>query len=67
MEDTCSPGKNTILHSFRAYSIVIPVAIIIVFLEALYIFSKTSVTLGSAKTIKGPFTIPKLPLSDKVL
>ena len=67
MEDTCSPGKNTILHSFRAYSIVIPVTIIILFLEALYIFSITSGSLGSAKTIKGPFTVPKLPSSDKLL
>lgn len=67
MQDTCSPGKNTILQSFRAYSIVIPIAMIVVFLELMYIFAKVSGTLGSATTIKGPFTVPKLPVSDKLV
>ena len=59
MEDTCSPGKDTKLYSFRVYSIVIPITLIIVFLEAVYIIAKIPGTLGSALTIKGPFTLPE--------
>lgn len=58
MEDTCSPEKNTKLYSFRAWSIVIPITLIVLFLEVIYILTKIT-TLGSALTIKGPFTIPK--------
>ena len=58
MEDTCSPEKNTKLYSFRAWSIVIPIAFIVLFLEVIFIFAKIT-TLGSALTIKGPLVIPK--------
>ena len=63
MADTCSPGNNTTLYTFRAYSIIIPVTLIVLFLEAIFIISKIPGTLGSALTIKGPFAIPKLPTS----
>ena len=61
MEDTCSPGKNTTLYSFRAWSIIIPLAMILVFLELVYIIATIPGNLGSALTIKGEFLLPKLP------
>ena len=63
MVDTCSPEGTTTLHSFRAYSIIIPVALIILFLEAMFILAKIPGTLGSALTIKGSFILPKAPES----
>jgi hypothetical protein len=63
MVDTCSPEATTTLYSFRAYSIIIPVALIVLFLEAMYILAKKPGTLGSALTSKGPFTLPKVPTS----
>jgi hypothetical protein len=65
MEDTCSPGKNKSLHTFRIYSIIIPVSIAIVFLESIFVLSSIPGTLGSALTIKG--SLPYLPESVKKL
>jgi hypothetical protein len=59
-EDTCSPGKNKVLHSFRAYSVVFPIMLILLFLEAIFILASIpSGELGSSLTIKG--SLPKLP------
>jgi len=63
MADTCSPESTTKLYSFRAYSIIIPIAVILLILEALIILARLPGTLGSALTIKGPFTLPKNPTS----
>jgi hypothetical protein len=58
-EDTCSPGKNKVLHSFRAYSVVFPLLFIFLFLETIFILASIpSGGLGSALSIKG--TLPKL-------
>jgi len=61
MEDTCSPGKNVKLYTFRAYSIVIPMIFVILFLEAIFILAKMpgSSSVGSALTIKGPLSLPQ--------
>jgi hypothetical protein len=65
MEDTCSPGKNKLLQTFRIYSIIIPVSIAIVFLEVIFVLSSIPGTLGSALTVKG--SLPSLPSSIKKL
>uniref|UniRef100_A0A6C0AN73 Uncharacterized protein n=1 Tax=viral metagenome TaxID=1070528 RepID=A0A6C0AN73_9ZZZZ len=60
MEDTCSPGKNKSLQSFRAYSVIFPMIIILVLLEAFCIFAYIpSGSLGDMSSIKG--SLPKLP------
>ena len=59
MEDTCSPGKNTKLYSFRVFSIIIPAELIIVFLEGLFIIGNIPASLGTALTAKGQFTLPE--------
>ena len=61
MEDTCSPDVNKKLQSFRAYTIIIPTALIILFLEGVFILATIPGSLGSALTIKG--TLPQLPAS----
>lgn len=59
IEDTCSPGKNKKLYTFRAYS-VFPVLLILLFFEAIYILASIpSGNLGSISSIKGQ--LPKLP------
>ena len=65
MEDTCSPEANMKLHSFRAYTIIIPTALIILFLEGIFILATIPGSLGSALTIKG--TLPQLPALPKKL
>lgn len=52
MEDTCSPGKNRQLQTYRIYSIVIPSALALLFVEAVYIISHIPGNLGSISTIK---------------
>jgi hypothetical protein len=53
MEDTCSPGKNKSLHTYRIYSIVIPAVILTLILEAVYVIGNIAGNLGSARDIKG--------------
>jgi len=65
MEDTCSPGKNKTLQSFRAYTVVIPIALILVFLEGVFILATIPGSLGSALTVKG--ALPSLPANSKIL
>jgi len=59
MEDTCSPGKNKSFHTYRIYSIVMPTALAILILEAVYVIANIPGNLGSALTIKG--SLPPLP------
>jgi hypothetical protein len=59
MEDTCSPGKNRSFHTYRIYSIVIPSALALVILEAVYVIANIPGNLGSATSIKG--SLPPLP------
>ena len=60
MEDSCSPGKNKSLQTYRIYSIVIPTTLAILILEAAYIIANIPGNLGSALTIKGP--LPSAPM-----
>jgi hypothetical protein len=58
-EDTCSPGKNTVLQSFRTYSIIFPFLILFLIFEAILIISSIpTASLGSALTVKG--SLPSL-------
>jgi len=59
MQDTCSPGKNKSLQTYRIYSIVVPRALALLILEAVYVIAMIPGNLGSSKTIKGP--LPPLP------
>jgi hypothetical protein len=59
MEDSCSPGKNKSLQTHRIYSIIMPSALAILILEAVYVIGNIPGNLGSALTIKGP--LPPLP------
>jgi hypothetical protein len=59
MEDTCSPGKNKTLQTYRIYSIVIPVSITVLILEGIYVLASIPGNLGSAMTMKG--SLPPLP------
>jgi hypothetical protein len=63
MEDSCSPGKSKSFHTHRIYSIVIPSALALLILEAVYIIASIPGNLGSALTIKG--SLPALPSGPK--
>jgi hypothetical protein len=66
MEDTCSPGKNKSLQTHRIYSIIMPSALAILILEAVYIIGSIPGNLGSALTIKGALPpIPSAPMGPK--
>jgi hypothetical protein len=52
MEDTCSPGKNRQLQTYRIYSIIIPSVLAVLFMETIYIISHIPGNLGSMPTIK---------------
>lgn len=68
MEDTCSsPRSKTSLQTHRIYSIVIPSALALLILEAVYIIANIPGNLGSALTIKGPLPpLPSAPSAPKV-
>lgn len=59
MEDTCSPGKNKSLQTYRIYSIVMPSVVALLILEGVYILGNIPGNLGSAFTIKG--SLPPVP------
>lgn len=59
MEDTCSPGKNKSLYTYRIYTIVIPTTLAILILEAVYVIANIPGSIGSAMTLKG--SLPILP------
>lgn len=64
MEDTCSPGKNKVLQSFRAYSIIFPMVLIILILEAFYIFAYIPAgSLGDISSIKGHLKLPQAAMN----
>jgi hypothetical protein len=61
-EDTCSPGKNKVLQSFRTYSIIFPFLILFLIFEAILIISYIPTgSLGTALTVKG--SLPPLSSS----
>jgi len=61
MSDTCSPGKNKTLQTYRIYTILIPIVLGVFILEAMYIIIFIPNTLGSAKTITGALAKGVLP------
>jgi hypothetical protein len=65
MEDTCTPGKNKSIQTYRIYSIVIPAVILTVIIEAFYVIGNIPGNLGSALTIKGSLPpIPSAPMAN---
>jgi hypothetical protein len=56
MEDTCSPGKNKKLYSFRIYSTLIPAVMAFLILEGVFIVSNIPGNLGSGTTIQKSLT-----------
>lgn len=59
MEDTCSPGKNRSLQTYRIYSILMPSILGLLILEGIYVIANIPGNLGSALTMKG--SLPPLP------
>ena len=56
---SCEPNKRKQIKTFRVYSIIVPIAIFLLVLEAIYIGMNIPGTLGNAKTTLG--FLPKLP------
>ncbi len=52
--DSCNPFLNKRLHTYKIYSILLPILIIIFVLESIYIFMTIPVSLGTAITTSGP-------------
>jgi hypothetical protein len=67
MEDTCSnPRSKTSLQTHRIYSIIMPSALAILILEAVYVIANIPGNLGSGLTIKGPLPpLPSAPMGPK--
>lgn len=65
MEDTCSPGRNKRLQTYRIYSIVLPITFALLALESVFILSNIPGNLGSSTTVKG--ALPALHLNSKKL
>ena len=64
MEDTCTPGKNKSIQTYRIYSIVIPAVILTLILEAFYVIGNIAGNLGSASTINGSLPhVPSAPMA----
>ena len=53
MSDSCKPFKGQQIKPFRVYSIVLPIVLTILFVEAVYVFSSIPGTLGTALTVTG--------------
>ena len=64
--DSCQPMKALKLKTFRIYSIIIPVLVFILIIEAVFVFMSIPETLGNALSIKGKLpTLPALPMLIK--
>jgi hypothetical protein len=57
MEDTCKPKSAQTLQAYRIYTIIVPALLMIFILECVYVFMSIPATLGTALSIKGPFTM----------
>ena len=60
MEDTCKPKAAQKLQAYRIYTIIVPAILMIFVLESVYVFMSIPATLGTALSIKGPFTMSGL-------
>jgi hypothetical protein len=61
-KDTCSAAKGN-LQTYKIYSIVVPIVVIIFIMEAAYVIYKIPGNIGSSMTIKG--IVPQLPSAMK--
>jgi len=64
MADSCQPTRGQTLQSFRIYSLIFPVIIFFVMLEAIFVFMAIPQHLGNALTITGK--LPALPPGIKL-
>lgn len=63
MEDTCSPKANYKFHSYKIYSIVVPILLMFLVLEVVFIFMSIPTSIGAVLSSVGPFSSAKVPLS----
>ena len=64
MHDSCNPTRDLKLKTFRIYSIVFPIIIFVLMLEAVFVFMAIPEKLGNALTITG--SLPKLADGIKI-
>ena len=62
MEDTCNPYAKLQLQPYRIYSIIIPLIVMVLILESVYVSMSVPESLGTALTTMGPFPKVKTPL-----
>lgn len=55
--DSCNPFLKTNLHSYRIYTVLLPILVMIFVLESIFVFMSIPVSLGTAVTTSGPYLL----------
>ena len=55
--DSCNPFVNKRLHTYRVYTVLLPVLVMVFVLECIYVFMTVPVSLGTAVTTTGPHSL----------
>ena len=59
--DSCNPLVNKRLHTYRVYTVLLPVLVMVFVLECIYVFMTVPVSLGTAVTTTGPHSLSAMP------
>jgi hypothetical protein len=60
--DTCNPNLKLKFQTYKIYSIIIPMLLMALVLEVIFIFMSIPTSIGNALTTAGPFPTSKVPL-----
>lgn len=60
--DTCNPNLKKVLHTHNFYGIILPILLMTLVLEVVFVFMFIPTSIGNALTAAGPFPTSKVPL-----
>ena len=60
--DTCNPNVKKTLRNYKFYSVILPVLLMSLVLEVVFVFMSIPTSIGNALTAAGPFPTSKVPL-----
>ena len=62
MPDTCNPLNNIVFQTYKIYNIFIPILLMILVLEIVFVFMGIPTSIGTVIATAGSFSTSKAPL-----
>lgn len=62
MPDTCNPQVGFKLNNYKFYSLILPILLMFLVLEVVFVFMSIPTSIANALTTAGPFPTSKVPL-----